>query len=56
MEEDWETLDYANVNVPQQALPTTDNAGTDAVIKALTRDYSALTKVFAKQEKLKKGR
>jgi hypothetical protein len=56
MEEDWETLDYANVNVPQQALPTTDNAGADAVIKALTRDYSALTKVFAEQEKLKKGR
>ena len=56
MEEDWETFDYANVNVPKQALPITDNAGADAVIKALTRDYSALTKVFTEQEKQKKGR
>jgi hypothetical protein len=46
MEEDWETLDYANVNVPQQALPTTDNAGADAVIKALSRDYTELVKRF----------
>ena len=46
MEEDWETFDYANVNVPQQSLPTTDNVGADAVIKALSRDYTELVKRF----------
>jgi hypothetical protein len=46
MEEDWETLDYTNTNSPQQELPSTDNAGADAVIKALSRDYTELVKRF----------
>jgi hypothetical protein len=45
MEEDWETMDYRTTNVPQQ-ISSTDNAGADAVVKALTRDYSELVKRF----------
>lgn len=45
VEEDWETMDYRTTNVPQQ-IPSTDNAGADAVVKALTRDYSELVKRF----------
>ena len=60
MEEDWETMDYRMVhdvpqNLPQQFQSTGDSL-QDATLKALTRDYSALTKVFAEQEKQKKGR
>jgi len=59
MEEDWETMDYRDMGVPQnipQQLQSTGDALQDATMKALTRDYSALTKVFAEQEKQKKGR
>lgn len=55
MEEDWETMDYRTQNVPQQ-IPSTDNAGLGALQRALSRDYTDLAKVFAKQEKQKKGR
>ena len=41
--------------MPQQFQSTGDSL-QDATLKALTRDYSALTKVFAKQEQEKKGR
>jgi len=37
---------------PQQ-IPSTGNAGLDALTKALNRDYSDLAKVFTKQEKEK---
>ena len=47
MEGDWETMDYRDMNIPQQQqLPTTDNAGVDALSKALTRDYRELVKRF----------
>jgi len=52
MEEDWETMDYRTQSTPQQ-LPSTGNAGLDAIQKALNRDYTDLTKVFTKQEKQK---
>ncbi len=52
-EEGWETMDYRTQNVPQQQIPSTDNAGLDALQRALSRDYTALTKVFTKQEKEK---
>jgi hypothetical protein len=59
MEEDWETMDYRMIHdIPQNTpnfQPTGDSL-QDATLKALTRDYSALTKVFAEQEKQKKGR
>lgn len=59
MEEDWETMDYRmEQQIPQQ-MPNFQSTGDslqDATLKALTRDYSALTKVFAKQEQQKKGR
>jgi len=54
MEEDWETMDFRGIDTPQnipQQLQSTGDALQDATIKALTRDYSALTKVFAEQEK-----
>ena len=59
MEEDWETMDYRMVHdIPQNTpnFQTTGDSLQDATLKALTRDYSALTKVFAEQEKQKKGR
>jgi hypothetical protein len=59
MEEDWETMDYRMINDIPQNMPNFQSTGDglqDATIKALTRDYSALTKVFAEQEKQKKGR
>jgi hypothetical protein len=51
-EDEWDTMDYRNQSV-QESIPSTGNAGLDALNKALTRDYSSLTKVFAKQEKEK---
>lgn len=51
MEEDWETLSYSNTNMPSQQIPSTNNAGLDAIQKALSRDYTDLAKVFSKQEK-----
>jgi len=51
-EDGWETMDYRMQSTPQQ-LPTTGNAGLDAIQKALNRDYSDLAKVFTKQEKQK---
>ena len=48
MEGEWETMDYRGMEMPQQPLPTTDsdNAGVDALTKALTRDYRELVKRF----------
>jgi hypothetical protein len=46
MEEEWETMNYSTDMVPGQQIPTTDNAGLDALTKALTRDYSELVKRF----------
>jgi hypothetical protein len=46
MEEDWETMNYSTDMVPNQQIPTTDNAGLDALTRALTRDYSELVKRF----------
>jgi hypothetical protein len=51
-EDEWDTMDYRNQSV-QETIQSTGNAGLDALNKALTRDYSSLTKVFAKQEKEK---
>lgn len=48
MEEDWETLSYSNDNMPSHQIPSTDNAGVDALTAALTRDYSELVKRFNK--------
>lgn len=49
-EDGWETMDYRTQSAPQQ-IPSTDNAGLDALQRALSRDYTQLTKVFTKQEK-----
>lgn len=49
-EEGWDTMDYRMNNTPQQ-IPSTNNAGIDALQRALNRDYTDLTKVFTKQEK-----
>jgi hypothetical protein len=48
MEGEWETMDYRSMEMPQQPIPTpeTDNAGVDALTKALTRDYRELVKRF----------
>ena len=54
-EDGWETMDYRMQSTPQQ-IPSTDNAGLDALQRALNRDYSELTKVFTKQEKQKGSR
>jgi len=51
-EDGWETMDYRTQSTPQQ-IPSTDNAGLDALQKALNRDYTQLAKVFTKQEKEK---
>jgi len=45
-EEGWDTMDYRMNEVPQQNIPTTDNTNADAVVKALTRNYSELVKRF----------
>jgi hypothetical protein len=53
-EEGWDTMDYRGMEAPQnipQQFESTGDGLQDATIKALTRDYSALTKVFAEQEK-----
>ncbi len=52
-EDGWETMDYRTQQSPQQQIPSTGNAGLDALTKALNRDYSDLAKVFSKQEKEK---
>jgi hypothetical protein len=46
MEGDWETMDYRDMNIPNQQIPTTDNAELNALTKALTRDYTELVKRF----------
>jgi hypothetical protein len=48
IEGDWETMDYRNVNVPQNTpqFESTGDGLQDATIKALTRDYSELVKRF----------
>ena len=51
-EDGWETMDYRMQSTPQQ-IPQTDNAGLDALQRALNRDYTQLAKVFTKQEKEK---
>ena len=58
-EDGWETMDYREIHDIPQNMPNFQSTGDslqDATLKALTRDYSALTKVFAKQEQEKKGR
>ncbi len=48
VEEDWDTMDFRDVNVPS-GTPTFESTGDglqDATIKALTRDYSDLVKRF----------
>jgi hypothetical protein len=53
-EQGWDTMDYRGMEAPQnipQQFESTGDGLQDATIKALTRDYSALTKVFAEQEK-----
>lgn len=59
MEEDWETMDFRGIDAPQQMpqqFQSTGDSLQDATLKALTRDYSALTKVFTQQEQQKKSR
>jgi hypothetical protein len=46
MEEDWETMNYSTDMLPDSQIPMTDNAGMDALTKALTRDYTELVKRF----------
>jgi hypothetical protein len=46
MEEDWETMNYSTDMMPDHQIPMSDNAGLDALTKALTRDYSELVKRF----------
>ena len=49
IEDDWETMDYRDVAVPQnipQQMESTGDGLQDATIKALTRDYSELVKRF----------
>ena len=47
-ESEWETLDYREVNVPQNTpqFESTGDGLQDATIKALTRNYSELVKRF----------
>lgn len=59
VDDEWETMDFRSLEVPQsmpQPIQSTGDALQDATMKALTRDYSALTKVFAQQEQEKKRR
>ena len=50
MEEDWETMDFRDINVPDvnpaQSFQSTGDGLQDATIKALTRNYSELVKRF----------
>ena len=49
MDEDWNTMDFRETNVPQnipQQFESTGDGLQDATIKALTRDYSELVKRF----------
>jgi len=46
MEEDWETMNYSTNMMPNHQIPMSDNAGVDALTKALTRDYTELVKRF----------
>jgi len=49
MEEDWETMDYRDMEIPQnipQQFESTGDGLQDATIKALTRDYRELVKRF----------
>lgn len=50
MEEDWETMDFRSIDVPNDSVSTnfqpTGDGLQDATIKALTRDYSELVKRF----------
>mgnify|MGYP000072534325 CR=1 FL=1 len=46
MEEDWETMNYSTDMMPNHQIPMSDNAGVDALTKALTRDYTELVKRF----------
>jgi len=55
-EDGWNTMDYRSANVQPQIesqMESTGNAALDSLNKALTRDYTSLTKVFSKQEKNK---
>lgn len=45
-ENEWDTMDYRDTNIPNQQMQTTNDAGLDALTKALTRDYSELVKRF----------
>ena len=47
-ESEWETMDYRDVNVPQNTpqFESTGDGLQDATIKALTRNYSELVKRF----------
>lgn len=59
VDDEWETMDFRSLDVPQSIphqIQSTGDALQDATMKALTRDYSALTKVFAQQEQEKKRR
>jgi hypothetical protein len=59
VDDEWETMDFRSLDVPQsmpQQIQSTGDALQDATMKALTRDYSALTKVFAEQEQGKRRR
>jgi len=46
MEGDWETMDYRDMNIPQQQISVSDNPAVDTLAKALTRDYTELVKRF----------
>jgi len=49
MDEDWNTMDFRETNVPQnipQQMESTGDGLQDATMKALTRDYSELVKRF----------
>lgn len=48
VEEDWDTMDFRDVNVPSNIpnFEPTGDALQDATVKALTRDYSELVKRF----------
>jgi hypothetical protein len=39
-------MNYSTDMMPDQQIPITDNAGLDALTKALTRDYTELVKRF----------
>ena len=46
MENEWETMDFRNINTPPVESVPTDNPSVDALTKALTRDYRELVKRF----------